>query len=186
MDADRTYRLAISLWAINGALVVSILTPTNYYITASRCTAGYEQQAYDELHMFSVFFSGEFWTAAATVVIAIFTIVLACVTRTQARLSRDALIHRDRAFVFVTTINLSPERDENGAIVSFIFLVEWKNSGNTPTKNMFYRDTMGSFDAPITDSFDFQTLPPLSAGCLALPRRHILQLSRWGSMMLSE
>lgn len=100
MDADRTYWLAIALWVLDVSLVICILTPTHYYITAYNCAAEYAQQHYDESHnVLTIFRSAEFWTAAATIVIAIFTIVLACVTGKQARLTRESIDLARKEFI---------------------------------------------------------------------------------------
>jgi hypothetical protein len=83
----RAYWLAIALWVLVGVLFIGVLIPTHYYITAYQRAAEYAQQHYDS--------HGDFEspvTAAATIVIAIFTAVLAYVTEKQARLTKEALI----------------------------------------------------------------------------------------------
>jgi hypothetical protein len=89
----RAYWLAIVVWVLDIVLIIGILTPTYYYITAYNRATEYAQQRYDPYNDFAlaVLFSASFWTAAAPVVIAIFTVVLACVNGKQARLSRESI-----------------------------------------------------------------------------------------------
>lgn len=92
----RTYWLSFVLWVLVGVLFIGALIPTHYYTTAYKSPEEYARQHYD-LHddfawaMIDPLFSASFWTAAATIVIAIFTIVLACVTRKQGRLTQQSI-----------------------------------------------------------------------------------------------
>lgn len=76
----------------------------------------------------------------------------------SADVAREALIATQRAFVFVTTI--IPRRGINmdGDTTHWVFEVQWKNSGNTPTKNMFVRMNLLPFDGELPDDFDFKDL----------------------------
>ncbi len=86
-------------------------------------------------------------TSFATVWIAIFTVVLAFVSRRQAALTRDsvrvaerALMSTERAFVFLDDINVDWQvRPRGSSSVEFTLLrvkPRWRNAGTTPTRNM--------------------------------------------------
>jgi hypothetical protein len=107
-------------------------------------------------------------TALATFLIAIFTVVLACLARTQARIFR----HQTRAFVFiesvVPTISLysdNPSHREDPLpgiprpelyLTYFSMQPKWKNAGNTPTKKMKVRFNRRFFeDGVVPPDYDF-------------------------------
>jgi hypothetical protein len=88
-------------------------------------------------------------TAAATVFIAVFTVVLSIVSRRQAILTRDsvriaerALTTAERAFVFVEDFDpdvvygFQGSGADNRIINHLAIRPRWRNNGNTPTKNM--------------------------------------------------
>ena len=74
-------------------------------------------------------------TAAATAVIAIFTIVLVRVTTRQVGLTKDALTTTERAFVFLENFNPDIKVRNEQVFEKFIVKLS-KNAGTTPTRNM--------------------------------------------------
>jgi hypothetical protein len=109
----RAYWLPVGLWVLVGVLFIGALTPTHYYIAAYRCAASHAQQHCDSNNNFAsaVLFNAAFWEAAATLVIAIFTIVLACVTGKQARLTREAFIAAHPPQLAVRYIHLTIDNE---------------------------------------------------------------------------
>jgi hypothetical protein len=92
-------------------------------------------------------------TALAAISIAVFTIVLASVSRRQAEIAKEALTSIERAFVSIDGITpelisavdgkvdiaMLPQRyqsDPEIYITRFAAQPRWRNNGNTPTKNM--------------------------------------------------
>ena len=76
-------------------------------------------------------------SAVAAVVIASFTVVLVVVSRTQARLTREALIKTERAFVFVEDFVTDWSfAVQERRLDRFLIKPRWKNNGTTPTRNM--------------------------------------------------
>ena len=109
----------------------------------------------------------EAWTATATVVIAIFTIVLASVTGRQARLTKEALIADKRAFVFASGLFQEWRLDQTTGDYSWRFRIQWTNTGDTPTRRMTM--TVGSVfrNTPLPLGFDFDANePPPGVGLL--------------------
>ena len=108
-----------------------------------------------------IIFDPEKWssdgiTAAATASIAIFTIVLVIVTNRQARLTKDALIHTQRAFVFVRNGQIAVGKDfQTDKVKNFTVSVTWENSGDTPTKNLRMKINRRVNPDPLPDDFDF-------------------------------
>jgi hypothetical protein len=74
----------------------------------------------------------------------------------QVRLSREAMVHTQRAFVFVKRLIFSavvhPDKEED--VTGWMVAVEWENSGETPTKRLLIRLNM-SIGASLPDDFDF-------------------------------
>lgn len=74
----------------------------------------------------------------------------------QVRLSRQALVQTDRAFVYVSegilgaVVNVKSDRVE-----SWSTGVRWKNSGNTPTKYLRLFIRLSVQAQPLADDFDF-------------------------------
>jgi hypothetical protein len=100
--------------------------------------------------------SSEGVTAAATLSIAVFTIVLVVVTNRQARLTKDALIYTQRAFVFVRNGQIAIGKDfKTDKVKNFKVSVTWENSGDTPTKNMRMMINRFVTPEPLPDDFDF-------------------------------
>jgi len=98
-------------------------------------------------------------TALATLVIAWFTVTLARSTIGLERLASDqgrAAIARERAFVFPMDVRPIPQIDAGtGKVVGWLLAVVWKNSGMTPTRNMYARVSIKPFPATLPDDFDF-------------------------------
>lgn len=95
-------------------------------------------------------------TAGATVAIAAFTIVLTNVSKRQTSLTRDALIHTDRAFVFLKTIEYLFLGDKDTKqLKSWRFIPQWQNTGNTPTVRMMSRMTYQLRTIELPRDFDF-------------------------------
>jgi hypothetical protein len=113
------------------------------------------------MSIIGIIFDPEKWssdgiTAAATASIAFFTIVLVFVTNRQARLTKDALIYTQRAFVFVRDGTLTVTRDrQTEKATGFLISVDWENSGDTPTKNMRMRFNRLVTPKILPDDFDF-------------------------------
>ncbi|HWE75521.1 MAG TPA: hypothetical protein VG328_20340, partial [Stellaceae bacterium] len=109
-------------------------------------------------------------TAASTTVVATFTVVLAWVTRTQARLTREALITTERAFVFLEDFDhrwIFQPGSLSGAsgrmitrpptFTEFIINLRWKNNGTTPTRNMRVIVGWTATFGPLSADFEYKT-----------------------------
>lgn len=104
--------------------------------------ADYYPSTFDILRAYAVC-SGDFVnrngtgiSALATIVIAAFTITLWIASREQARLTREALIAANRAFMFPTGLKQVFEMDIATGLYNWRLRPEWRNSGETPTKNL--------------------------------------------------
>jgi len=97
--------------------------------------------------------NGPALNAIGTLVIAIFTIVLAIVTNRQAALTKEALIADKRAFVF--PIGIQSLWEVIGTEYHWRFKPSWKNSGNTPTKNLTTFVQCEIRSSPLPDTFGF-------------------------------
>jgi hypothetical protein len=75
-------------------------------------------------------------TALSTLVIAIFTIVLAGVTSRQAKLTKEALIADKAAFVFPSGYNQWWEVDALTGLYNWRLRPRWRNSGDTAAKEV--------------------------------------------------
>jgi hypothetical protein len=96
-------------------------------------------------------------TAVATMVMAIFTIVLARVTGRQTRLTREALITTERAFVFLE--DFETEHTYNVGLSQFerfVIMLRWKNNGTTPTKNMRIAVNWTHWMGDLSAGFDYR------------------------------
>lgn len=80
--------------------------------------------------------------------------------RDQARMSRDALVGSERAFVFVQSFRAETVHDasEGNKIRGWNIFVEWKNSGKTATRNCVQRGNYKEFNRPLSADFDFPNL----------------------------
>lgn len=94
-------------------------------------------------------------TVLATLVIAIFTIVLALCTTWQARLTREAMLVDKRAFVFAVGLDPLHEPDEGTGLYNWRFRPLLRNSGDTPTKNMTFHTGYALRDTPLPPEFNF-------------------------------
>ena len=72
---------------------------------------------------------------AFTAALAISTGFLWWETRQARRLTKDAMVIDNRAFVFATGFTPNWEFDAHG-VLAWRFHPEWMNSGDTPTKNL--------------------------------------------------
>ena len=75
-------------------------------------------------------------TALATLVIAAFTATLWGATSRRARLTREAFVADQRAFVFATSFRQLWESDKTTGLCNWRLRPVLRNSGATPTKNM--------------------------------------------------
>jgi hypothetical protein len=100
------------------------------------------------------------FTTIATIIIAIFTVVLAVVTSRQARLTRESLIADKRAFVFPIALQGYWEIDAGG-LYSWRFRPQWRNSGDTPTKNLTQYTECEIRNTPLPQGVNFSTTPTL-------------------------
>ncbi len=94
-------------------------------------------------------------TALATIIIAAFTGTLWVATSRQALLTREALIADKRAFVFAPGFTQEYELDSATGRYSWRFRPVWRNSGNTPTKNMRQYATCEIRNSVLPTGFDF-------------------------------
>jgi hypothetical protein len=95
-------------------------------------------------------------TAMATVVIAAFTIILVRINNRQV----EAQTAVSRAFVFVeefetTFSNVWPTPSSRPDICNLMILPRWKNSGDTPTRNLTIRVNCRLVAADLPDTFDY-------------------------------
>lgn len=78
----------------------------------------------------------------------------------SAEVARQALVNAQRAFVFIN--NITQRRittSDNTDTTMWVFHVEFKNSGNTPTKVMTFRLNIRAFDGELPADFDFADNP---------------------------
>src|SRR5271170_5815560 len=108
-------------------------------------------------------------TAAAIVVMAIFTWILARVGRKQwialkesvaaaeraADIARDAMVAGERAFIFPTGFTSYWEQPPETGSYNWRFRPNWRNGGDTPTKNMTMHFDCFLRDARLPTDFDF-------------------------------
>jgi hypothetical protein len=82
----------------------------------------------------------EAWTALATIAIAIFTLTLKLATDKLWTAGRDALVTTERAFVwlneFYTDDWIVSPRAQSFEFSRLILKLQWRNSGDTPTRDM--------------------------------------------------
>jgi hypothetical protein len=72
----------------------------------------------------------------------------------SAKVAEDALISGKRAFVFVKHI-ISNKKSITQEIDNWDIVIVWKNTGNTPTKNLVCSANFEGFKENIPDDFDF-------------------------------
>jgi hypothetical protein len=90
------------------------------------------------------------WTAGAVLAACIYAAIAACQLRgiqEANRISHDALVATQRAYVTVTGLNIR-QSTFNPKLVSYIVSPIVVNSGNTPTKNLWWTAVWGT---PPTD-----------------------------------
>ena len=119
--------------------------------------------------------STEVVIAVFTAVLALFTSALVGVGYFQWRVTRDAMIAGERAFVFAIDIlpMWAPDPQFFG-LYTWVFRPTWKNSGETPTRSFIFRTACALMDADPPPGFVF-TLPPNSmAGRGLLPPGQVM------------
>ena len=98
-------------------------------------------------------------TAIGTVAIAAFTIVLALVTNRQARLTKKAFITTAQAFIFLEDFDprFATQRSVGRltALRDFVVKPRWKNSGETPTKDLLIDVNWEIIHGDIPDGFNY-------------------------------
>jgi len=101
-------------------------------------------------------------TAISTVIIAIFTLVLAGVTDRQARLTKEALVQDRRAFVSAIGFTQYFESDPATGNYNWRFRPTLVNSGETPTNNltMYVQCAIRNSVLPAGFDFDANSGPP--------------------------
>lgn len=78
--------------------------------------------------------------------------------KASADVARQALVNAQRAFVFINKIEQARIAPTGTEVTAWDFLVEFKNSGNTPTKTMTFHLNIKAFDGQLPDGFDFSDL----------------------------
>ncbi len=175
--------LAIGVWAVAAATIPENqnghVTQTN---TQSEETAKQHKPAKSLGESLSIIWDRTFEDPVAfyTFVLGIFTGLLAIVSGTQiyflmradttartaadaataqVRLSKDALINTERAFIFVSKIHaMAGLKGSTGEVIDWSFYCVWENAGGTATRRMFMQTNWHSFDGEIPDDFDFRDL----------------------------
>jgi hypothetical protein len=94
-------------------------------------------------------------TAIATIIIAAFTCTLWLATSKQGELTREALIADKRAFVFPIGFKQLYDKDEKTGLYGWRFRPTWRNSGDTPTRNMRLHAMCELRNSELPDDFNF-------------------------------
>jgi len=98
-------------------------------------------------------------TAGATAVIAAFTAALFIATNRQAKLTRQALITTERAFVFLEDfdcdLSFQSGRGPNLTVTRLTVRPRWRNNGTTPTRNMRVAVNWSHWSGPMPTGFDY-------------------------------
>jgi hypothetical protein len=84
--------------------------------------------------------------------------VAAKAAKDAATTASDALTKVQRAFIFAESIRCDIVNIPNGGISGMTCVVNWKNSGNTPTKVLHLHTNIESFRKPLPDNFTFPDL----------------------------
>jgi hypothetical protein len=106
-------------------------------------------------------------TALATLLIAIFTIVLAGVSDRQAKLTKEAFIDDKRAFIFAIELAAFHEPDAASGSYVWRFRPQWRNSGDTPTRRMSLYVECELRNTPLPPGFRFEDRRPSGVGMIA-------------------
>ena len=99
-------------------------------------------------------------TALAMIAIAAFTCTLWLATSRQALLTREALVADKKAFVFPIGLNQSYEKDTATSFYNWRFKANWRNSGDTPTRNLRLHVVCELRDSLLPANFDFDLPNP--------------------------
>jgi hypothetical protein len=123
------------------------------------------------MSLIGIIFDPEKWTpdaitAAATAAIAVFTIVLVAVTNRQAKLTKEALIADKQAFVFAEGIFSNWEVGGQPGLYNWRFRPIWRNSGDTPTRNLVIQTNCELRNSPLPLGFNFSSSTPTGGGLL--------------------
>jgi hypothetical protein len=94
-------------------------------------------------------------TALALIAIAAFTCTLWLATSRQALLTREALVADKKAFVFPIGLYQSYEKDTATSFYNWRFKPNWRNSGDTPTRNLRLHVVCELRDTLLPANFDF-------------------------------
>jgi hypothetical protein len=92
--------------------------------------------------------------AIATIVIAAFTVILVSVSRKQYSLTRETLVADKRAYVFAIGISPKWEKAENG--YNWRIQANWKNTGDTSTRNLRLYAHCDIRNSAIPDNYLFE------------------------------
>ena len=108
--------------------------------------------------------SAQAWIGGGGAVLVFFSLIFAGIAAfaasRQVRLSRDALIYTDRAFVFPQTVVWSPLLDiKSDKIINWTAAIQWKNSGNTPTRNLRLLIAKYIQREALPDEYDLDNVP---------------------------
>ena len=130
-EADRK-----ALWAVVALLAVIAVEIASQFLPWLRSTA--------------------FWTATFTGTLTIFTLLLWYATMRGARDARRGTLEIERAFVFMSRIDLIVELDASTAeLKAYKFAPVWRNSGRTPTKRLLSHVSIQRFEHGVPEDFDF-------------------------------
>lgn len=100
--------------------------------------------------------------------VAFFTLVLLFISRQQNQITRDAMIAGERAFVFPMEIHPVWEQNTQTGEYWWRFRPTWKNSGDTPTRDMIMHSECELRTAPLPLGFNFD-YPTTETGKALLP-----------------
>jgi len=105
--------------------------------------------------------------AVATIVIATFTIILVSVSRQQYALTRETLVADKRAYVFA--IGFQQQYEKIGELYHWRFKPNWKNTGDTPTRNLRLYSHCDVRNSQLPDAYSFDAGNSVPGGGLLAP-----------------
>lgn len=96
------------------------------------------------------------WLTDPTLIIAVGTLGLMCVTFWQVKISKTNMTSTQRAFVFLKSVDFYPMRGRDNRVREFAIEPAWENSGQTPTRHLSGWVSAKTFDREgIPDSYEF-------------------------------
>jgi hypothetical protein len=98
-------------------------------------------------------------TALATLIIAIFTVVLVEVSNRQARMTQEALIYDKRASIFPMTFDQQFNKDAATGLYEWRLRPLWRNIGATPALQTIQYSSCEIRNSLLPDGFDFAYNP---------------------------